>query len=193
MTSHGSAIEREETPQSTQTAHANQTANQTTRTATIIEALKRRAQAVLNDRSLDPQSRALIRYALETNDPWLAQMIERAEAGEPVIDESKAEGNELLISETRGSPESEADLEFSNETKVDILSDLICRPGDEPATKSAALLVLMATLENSTESKALANQAKLFAFARCGDLNLHGIVDTQAAMLETELFAGAAP
>ena len=193
MTSHGSAIEREETPQSTQTAHANQAANQTTRTATIIEALKRRAQAVLNDRSLDPQSRALIRYALETNDPWLAQMIERAEAGEPVIDESKAEGNELLISETSGSPASEADLEFSNEAKVDILSDLICRPGDEPATKSAALLVLMATLENSTESKALANQAKLFAFARCGDLNLHGIVDTQAALLETELFAGAAP
>lgn len=197
MTSHGSAIEREETPQSTQTAHSNQATNQTTRTATIIEALKRRAHVVLNDRSLDPQSRAIIRYALETNDPWLAKMIERAEAGEPVIDESKAtqahEGNESLISEASGPQAAQADLEFSNETKVDILSDLICRPGDEPATKSAALLVLMATLENSAESKALAKQAKLFAFARCGDLNLHGIVDTQAAMLETELFAGAAP
>jgi hypothetical protein len=32
-------------------------ANQTTRTATIINALKERAQAVLNDRSIDPQSR----------------------------------------------------------------------------------------------------------------------------------------
>jgi hypothetical protein len=33
----------------------------TTRTATIINALKRRAQAVLNDSSIDPQSRAIIR------------------------------------------------------------------------------------------------------------------------------------
>src|SRR5678815_2368936 len=44
--------------------------NQTSRTNTIINALKQRAQAVLNDRAIDPQSRAIIRYALETNDPW---------------------------------------------------------------------------------------------------------------------------
>ena len=41
--------------------------NQTSRTNTIVNALKQRAQAVLNDRSIDPQSRAIIRYALETN------------------------------------------------------------------------------------------------------------------------------
>ena len=34
-----------------------------------MDALKRRAQAVLNDKSIDSQSRAIIRYALEINDP----------------------------------------------------------------------------------------------------------------------------
>ena len=60
--------------------HANQT-----RTNTIVNALKRRAQAVLNDRSIDPQTRAIIRYGLETNDPWLAELVRRADAGETVI------------------------------------------------------------------------------------------------------------
>jgi hypothetical protein len=55
--------------------------NQTTRTATIMNALKRRAQAVLNDTSIDPQSRAMIRYAMEINDPWLAELVRRADKG----------------------------------------------------------------------------------------------------------------
>src|SRR6476659_8773155 len=60
--------------------------HQTSRTNTIINALKQRAQAVLNDRSIDAESRAIIRYALETNDPWLADLVRRADAGETVID-----------------------------------------------------------------------------------------------------------
>jgi hypothetical protein len=75
MANHSSASVRE-------TPHVNQTS----RTNTIINALKRRAQAVLNDRSIDPQSRAIIRYALETNDPWLAELVRRADAGETIID-----------------------------------------------------------------------------------------------------------
>ena len=75
MTTHSSATVRE-------TPHVNQTS----RTNTIINALKQRAQAVLNDRSIDLQSRAIIRYALETNDPWLAELVRRADAGESVID-----------------------------------------------------------------------------------------------------------
>ena len=58
----------------------------TSRTDTIINALKQRAQTVLNDRSIDPQSRAVIRYALETNDPWLTELVRRADAGETVIE-----------------------------------------------------------------------------------------------------------
>ena len=75
MANHSSAPVRE-------TPHVNQTS----RTNTIINALKQRAQAVLNDRSIDLQSRAIIRYALETNDPWLARLVRRADAGETIID-----------------------------------------------------------------------------------------------------------
>ena len=78
MASHSSATMRE-------TPHVDQT-NHTTRTATIINALKQRALAVLNDRTIDPQSRAIIRYALETNDPWLAKLVRRADAGEAIVD-----------------------------------------------------------------------------------------------------------
>ena len=76
-----SSATREETPH----------VNQTTRTATIINALKQRAQTVLNDKSIDPQTRAIIRYALETHDPWLGELVRRAEARESIepIDFSK--------------------------------------------------------------------------------------------------------
>ena len=61
---------------------------------------------------------------------------------------------------------------------------MICRAGDEAETKSAALLVLMSTLENSTHPKALANTAKHIAFTHCGELNVNGMVDAQIAVLE---------
>jgi hypothetical protein len=67
---------------------------------------------------------------------------------------------------------------------------MICRPGDGPETKSAALLVLMATIENSSHPKALANTAKHLAFRRCSELNLYGLVEAQVATVEGELLAG---
>ena len=51
-----------------------------------MNALTRRAQAVLNDETIDAQSRAIIRYALEVNDPWLAKLVRRADAGEAIVD-----------------------------------------------------------------------------------------------------------
>jgi hypothetical protein len=47
----------------------------------------------------------------------------------------------------------------------------------------------MGTFENSTHPKLLANAAKHYAFTRCADSNLFGIVDTQIAVLEGELLA----
>lgn len=73
MTTHGSAIALEETPHVTEST-------------TISDALRRRAQSVINGRSIDPQWRTIIRYALEINDPWLADLVRRAEAGEKIID-----------------------------------------------------------------------------------------------------------
>ena len=168
MASHSSATVRE-------TPHVNQS-NHTTRTATIVNALKQRALSVLNDRTIDPQSRAVIRYALETNDPWLAELVRRADAGEGIVDA-------IDFSET---PESNT---CEEEEKIEALAEMICRAGDEAGMKSAALLVLMSTLENATHPKALANMAKHVAFTRCGELNLNGMVDKQIAVLEGELLA----
>ena len=147
-------------------------ANQTTRTNTIVNALKRRAQAVLKDTSIDPQTKAIIRYGLETNDPWLAELVRRADAGESVT------GIDFLQT-----PE-EDEL---NDEKIEALAEIICRAGDECA---AALFVLMGTVENSKHPKTLANTAKHFAFTRCGESNLYGMVDAQIAVVEGELLAG---
>jgi hypothetical protein len=149
-----------------ETPHVNRTSR------TNINALKQRAQAVLNDSSIDPESRAIIRYALETDDPWLAELVRRADAGETVVDSAG-------LFKTGG----------TDEEKIAALAEMICRAGDEAGTKSAALLVLMSTLENAPHPKALANLAKHFAFARCGELDLNGMVETQIAVFESELLA----
>jgi hypothetical protein len=163
MTTYSSATLREQAPH----------VNQTTRTATIINALKRRAQAVLNDASIDPHSRAIIRYALETNDPLLAQLVRRADEGEHIAD----------TVDFSQPPETEA----SSDAKIEALAEIICQAGDEPA---AALFVLMGTLEHSTQSKLLANTAKHFAFTCCGETNLYGMVDAQLTLVEDALLAG---
>jgi len=149
-------------------------ATKTSRTNTIVNALKRRAQSILNDKSIDPQGRAIIRYALETNDPWLARLVRRADAGKAIVDDLDFE---------------ETNNDERNVEKIEALTEMICRAGDEPETKSAALLVLIATIENSPHPKALANTAKHLAFTRCGELDLYGMVDAQIVVAEDELFA----
>jgi hypothetical protein len=78
MSTHSSAQERVETPRAT-----DSTTNQTT-----SDAVRRRAQSLINDRTIDANGRARLRYALEINDPALPELVRRAEAGEPVIDDS---------------------------------------------------------------------------------------------------------
>ena len=166
MVCHSSAT-RKEIPHATNTS--------TTNTTTISNSLRRRAQAILKDRSIDAQSRAFIRYGLEINDPWLPELVRLVDAGETITDQ-------FNFSQT---PPSEED--GPGEEKIEALTEMICRAGDEPETKSAALLVLMATLENAAHPKALANRAKHVAFTRCGELNLCGMVDAQIVVLEREL------
>jgi len=149
MTTHSSATARQ------QTSHVNRT----TRTATIMNALKQRAQETLNDPSLDDQSRATLRHALETYDPWLAELVRHAD---------------------------EPDENDASRRKIEALTEIICGAGDQSA---AALFVLMGTLQDSTEPEALANTVKHFAFTRCGELNVFGMVDAQIAVVEGELLA----
>ena len=75
----------------------------------------------------------------------------------------------------------------SSNERVEALAEMICRAGDDAEMKSAALLVLMATIENSKHPKAIANTAKHLAFTRCGELNLCGMVEAQVATVKHEL------
>jgi len=78
MSTHSSsAPERQATPHAT-----NSTTNNT-----ISDAVKRRAQSLINDRTIDESDRAFIRYALATNDTsGLSELVRRVDAGEPVIE-----------------------------------------------------------------------------------------------------------
>lgn len=166
MASNSSAILREATPHETESPESK-----------ISVALRRHAQTILNDRSVDPQWRPIIRYALETNDPWLAELVRRADAGERM-------GDIPYLSPT---PETfEGD---SNEERIATLSEMICRAGDGPA---AALFVLMGIIEHSAQPRLLANTAKHSAFTFCGQANLYGIVDAQLAVIEGELLTSNA-
>jgi len=144
MANHSSASMREHTPH----------ANHNSKTNTIGNALKRRAQAVLNDKSIDPEGRAFIRYALEINDPWLSDLVRRADAGE------------LVIGMIDFSQEPEIFEDDLSEEKLEELPEIICRAGTE---SMAALVALMAIIECSWQPKVLANAVKHFALTRCAE------------------------
>ena len=168
------------------------------RTNTIMNALKRRALAVLNDESLDAQSRAVIRYGLETNDPWLAELVRRAEASESFADKLHC-SQTLGIHEVNSKretdstpathevdPATDVGETLTSKDRIEALAEIICGAGDESA---GALFVLMGMLENSTQPNVIANTVKHFAFTRSGEVNLFGMVDAHIAVVEGELLA----
>ena len=178
--------------------HANQHVNQTTNTAnngkdpkpSDLSDLKRRAQAIVNDKSIDPDSRKIISYALLIDDPWLSELVRNLDAGENDAGENIAEPLEyarLEYPRAVAVVEDIARAETCNEEKVEELAEIICGANQRCA---AALVVLMRTLEKSIDARPLVNKAKHFAFARCAEANLLGLVDTQTAVIEAELFAG---
>lgn len=138
----------------------------------ISDVLRRRAESVIQDKSIDGDSRAIIRYALEINDPMLSQLVQWADAGESIVDNMTA----LDLSE-----------DDSTDEKVEALVKMICQ-GDDHDTRAAALLVLLAEVENSDDLQSLAKTAKHCAFSQCAAMNVYGMVDVQVAMLERELF-----
>lgn len=168
MSTDSSAPAREEKP------HATGTTN----TADVINTLKARTQSILNDPSIPHQNRALLRYALEVNDPWLANLVGHIEAEEKLSHES------TRLRTFKTSEEEEAD---PAESKIETLVDLICRPGDEPETRATALVVLMSALEKAIDPEETAKTAKHFAFAHYGDLTFDEMVEAKIAKLEADL------
>jgi len=65
MSTHSTASTHEETPHAT-----NSITNKP-----ISDALKRRAQWLIKDKSIDAGGRTWIRYALEINDPMLSELV----------------------------------------------------------------------------------------------------------------------
>ena len=179
MTMHGSATAREQSPHANE--HVTEHATERTKPATIDPAVKRRAQAIVNDKSIDSESRAIIRFGLEINDPWLPELVQRVDAGENIAES-------FDYSQAAADAENNASQEKIDEEKIEELAEIICRANDRSA---AALVVLMRTLEKSRHAKLLANKAKHLAFTRCADSNLLGLVDTQTAVIEAELLAGS--
>ena len=168
MARHSSATAREETPHVTKT----------TRTTTISDALRRRAQSVINDKTIDPQWRFIIRAALELHDPCIAEFVSRAEAGEDI-----GETFESL----RAPVPNEANFTLG---KVEAVAEIICRAGDEP---TAALFTLMETLESSTDPKVGATRAKHVAFSNCGELHVYEMIDAQIAEVERQFLPRNTP
>ena len=162
MVTNTSATALEETPHATETSS----------NISISDALRGRAQSIISDIWIDPEWRAVIRYALETSDPWLADLVRRADVGEMIIDT-------IDFSQTPGTRADNCTYE-----KISAPSEIICDAGDKPA---AALFVLLGTLERCRHPKVPANTAKHFAFVRCAEINLYGIVDAQIDLVESEL------
>jgi hypothetical protein len=138
------------------------------------------------------------------DDPWLAELVRRVEAGETlvdaedtIVDAADLEGDEIGEGELNRDDSRQYDSRENDrsedgpsegkasEEKIGALAEMICQAGDEPAL---ALLVLMAVLESAEHPKAIANLTKHFVFTRCGELNLNGMIDAQIYALEHELF-----
>jgi hypothetical protein len=161
MTIHSSATAHEETPHEADT-----------NIRTVSEATRGRAESAINDTTIDPQWRTFIRAALELNDPWLAELVSRANAGEDIVD--TFESMRIPV----------ANEDDSTLGKVEALAEIISRTGDEPA---AALFMLMETIETSRHPEVFTNRAKHVAFHHCGELRVYEMIDAQIAKLEGEL------
>ena len=56
-------------------------------TPNLSAAIKRRAQDLINNKSIDTTTRAVLRYGLEIDDPLIPNLVRRVETGERIIDD----------------------------------------------------------------------------------------------------------
>ena len=88
MLNHNSAELRDGTPHAT-----NSITNRR-----ISDAVKRRAQLLIADRTIDDCARAFIQYTLENEDPYLTKLVRRVDAGESILTVSPLPKNRRKIS-----------------------------------------------------------------------------------------------
>ena len=103
----GSASTRQQAPHSI--------TNNTLKLNPNNDEVRQRAWSLIRDKSLDEGSRSLIGYALEIEDPRLAELVQRAEAGESVM-------VNIVATDT-------ADNEATQQ-KVGVLVEMICQAHD---------------------------------------------------------------
>src|SRR5689334_22514186 len=116
--------------------HANQHVNQRTNTAnngnapkpSDLSELKRQAQAIVNEKSIDPDSRKIISYALLIDDPWLPELVRRMDVGENItepLEYTRLEYPQLEYPRAVAVVEDIARAETCNEEKVEELAEII--------------------------------------------------------------------
>src|SRR5690349_22583612 len=126
MLNHSSASVREQSP------HANEHLTQTTNPETNgtdsrpnnVDALKCRAQAIVNDKSIDSDSRKIISYALLIDDPWLPELVRGVDAGENIAEPFEYPRAAAVVEDI-------ARAETCNEEKIEELAEIICRANDK--------------------------------------------------------------
>ena len=67
----------------------------------VSNSIKKHAQSIIQNTSIDAESRILIRYGLETNDPWLPALVHRADAGESIVEWLKSRSERELLAANR--------------------------------------------------------------------------------------------
>ena len=79
------------------------------------------ARSRLSRHTIDGGWRAVVCYAVETDDPWLADLVRRADDGEPIIDTVDFSLEPRAL-----------ESDFS-EDRIEALAEIICRTGEEAA------------------------------------------------------------
>jgi len=140
-----------------ETPHGNKNIRPNTK---IVQMSQTKSTNILKRQIDRSAERAIIRYALEINDPWLASNLCPCRRAKRLS----------IRSTSRKRPRNEHN--DSNEERIEVLTELICRAGDERKPKSGRLLVLRRQMKTRRHSKSTRERVKPPAFTRCGELTL---------------------
>ena len=76
----------------------------------ISDAIRRRAQLLIADKAIDDCARAFIQYTLENEDPYLAKLVRRVDAGESILTMSPLSKTRSTLTKNRRKTASSAKI-----------------------------------------------------------------------------------